>query len=750
MGDVFRIDTFTTRIQTTKSGNRQVKTPVQVKDGTASVTISLSPATDCAPPVNPDPIVPVVTPASFEFTTSQLSAGTVGTNYSQKIGFKYHTTSTNYATNVSFTGLPAGLAVGNSSHPNEVIGVLPGIDGPDGQASVVLSGVPTTAGTYSVTMAVTDQHGTNATKSYQFTIAPRPEAPPQAPGQIRTPRVGQLITKTDGVAYLVGDNGLVGIPSMAVFNSWCFSISDLVPANVAENALSQVSVLETRAAGQALPAGVSVLKVTTCPVTVTPPVTVTARTGQLINRDGTVLLVGDRGVIGIPSLTIFNSWCFSFGQVVEANSAERAMTQVGLLEMRAAGQTLPAGVSVLKVATCSNTPPPVVENRAPVSAVDIADCDQNLIKGWAADPDTLHTASTVRLIDNSVVVRSEATSIVRDDVNSVLASQYNGGQAVTGAHGFSFDLSSIRSDGKIHLFALEVVDNTGALVKVNLGSSANMVCQAVVNANASIQASYSQIVLLDKNDNSVVLTDTTGRDDTTITYKEDTVAVGDVITVCPGPDGQPGRKKNVAISAWVSPNGGAIFVKDSISGQEKWFAQLVGPTPQSNMWTASLGAGNVPVTYTFRLSSYYSGANTVATKTIVVRPITGACDPGEYSMKINTDGVTYCPRNNQYTRVYAYAVADNVNNQPAIVESDGIYVKFRPYGLADIPSNYQVLPVQNKRPNATSDPHMFGFESVPFSMNAKGTYLFFLRLRGKTIYSVSKQEFVGLPTAFCE
>lgn len=432
VGTIFRIDAYSTRIQTIKSGNRQVRTPIQVKDGSATITIALDPATDCAPPVDPDP-APVQ--ASFEFITQQLPTANTSIGYdSGKISFQYHTTGTNYATNVSFSGLPAGITTGSASHPNEVIGVLPGIDGPNGQASVVLVGTPTTAGAYAVTMALTDQYGTNATKTYQLVVNTRPvvvlpltctpdaknveigqevsfaaaggtgsyiwSAPGATGGDLNTqtlkvsyatagvkkvtlrsvpqsaaeavtceisvvtpkppivqPRVGRLITKVDGVVYLVGDNGLIGIPSLAVFNSWCFSFSDLTPANSAEVALTQVSVLEARAAGQTLPAGVSVLNVTTCPPGDTPPANVQARIGQLINRDGTVLLVGDNGIIGIPTLAIFNSWCFSFAEVVEANSAERALLQVGLLEMRAAGQTLPVGVSVLKVTTCSSTPP---------------------------------------------------------------------------------------------------------------------------------------------------------------------------------------------------------------------------------------------------------------------------------------------------------------------------------------------------------------------------------------------------------
>ncbi len=76
--------------------------------------------------------------------------------------------------------------------------------------------------------------------------------------------------------------------------------------------------------------------------------------GQLVNSKGTVYLVGDKGLIGIPNLDVFNSWCFSFKEVVPANTAEDALSVVRTLETRAQGQLLPTGVSALKVTTCQS------------------------------------------------------------------------------------------------------------------------------------------------------------------------------------------------------------------------------------------------------------------------------------------------------------------------------------------------------------------------------------------------------------
>lgn len=90
-------------------------------------------------------------------------------------------------------------------------------------------------------------------------------------------------------------------------------------------------------------------------LTVVSQSTGTIRVGQLVNVNGTVYLVGDRALIGIPSLNVFNSWCFDFRDVVPANDAEKVLTQGWILESRGFNQTLPAGVSVLKIRTCPAT-----------------------------------------------------------------------------------------------------------------------------------------------------------------------------------------------------------------------------------------------------------------------------------------------------------------------------------------------------------------------------------------------------------
>ncbi len=358
------------------------------------------------------------------------------------------------------------------------------------------------------------------------------------------------------------------------------------------------------------------------------------------------------------------------------------------------------------VATPTPTPIP---NRVPVSAVDTASCDQGVISGWAADPDSLNTVVKVRLMEGATLLAEKVTDVQRDDVNTYLAATYNAGRPVTAPHGFSFDLSGIRLDGKSHLFSLELVDNTGAIVKINLGSSANLYCPAQTQFLGAI-------------------------------------TIPSTVDVCPGPDALLGTKK-VDFTAWANPNGGSVWVTNGSTGQEKLVTALYGPTVQTNSWIAQLAPGQNPVTYTFRVSSYYSGANTVATKAVQVRPLPASCDPAEYQMSYVTDG-TYCPAKGQTKRLHGFATVRKAHTNPPLGPNDKITVKFRPLFAADIPENWRTLSL-SPRSAPTSEPNTFYFDTgaSSFPVDEIGFYRFFLNFRGHT----EVVEYVeALPGPFCQ
>jgi hypothetical protein len=73
-----------------------------------------------------------------------------------------------------------------------------------------------------------------------------------------------------------------------------------------------------------------------------PPSTISLpRVGQLVDEDGTVYYVGDRALLGIPDLPTFNSWGFSFKQVVPANIAEKALPHNGRIPLKKGSFTDP-------------------------------------------------------------------------------------------------------------------------------------------------------------------------------------------------------------------------------------------------------------------------------------------------------------------------------------------------------------------------------------------------------------------------
>lgn len=86
--------------------------------------------------------------------------------------------------------------------------------------------------------------------------------------------------------------------------------------------------------------------------------------GTLVNNGGTVQLVVSGGLWGVPSMDVFNSWGWSFADVVPANTADKLLSQTGVIPARMAGELVPT-------ATTSNN--------------DDSDADCNDLQGNAGD-----------------------------------------------------------------------------------------------------------------------------------------------------------------------------------------------------------------------------------------------------------------------------------------------------------------------------------------------------------------------------
>ncbi|OGE86338.1 MAG: hypothetical protein A3J48_02465 [Candidatus Doudnabacteria bacterium RIFCSPHIGHO2_02_FULL_46_11] len=99
-------------------------------------------------------------PASVDISTQSLPDGKVGTYYSAPINFAYNGS---IALNAYFYGLPPGLTTGGASSPSSVIGILYG-------GAIYLTGTPTQAGTYSVSLTFEDGGHLLYTKYYTIKI----------------------------------------------------------------------------------------------------------------------------------------------------------------------------------------------------------------------------------------------------------------------------------------------------------------------------------------------------------------------------------------------------------------------------------------------------------------------------------------------------------------------------------------------------------------------------------------------------
>lgn len=149
-------------------------------------------------------------------------------------------------------------------------------------------------------------------------------------GSFIPPQDGSIICSDrgadKGTCYLISGGQKAGFTSATVFTGRGFSFSNAQMGDVSWMGSYPSLISDTTAAN--LP-------------------------GVLVNNNGTVQLVGTNGLLGIPDLTTFNGWGYSFSKVVPANAADKAKTQTGVMAARTPGQLSPTAT------TGGTTPPPV-------------------------------------------------------------------------------------------------------------------------------------------------------------------------------------------------------------------------------------------------------------------------------------------------------------------------------------------------------------------------------------------------------
>ncbi len=138
-------------------------------------------------------------------------------------------------------------------------------------------------------------------------------------GNFIPPRDGKIICSDNGsdkgTCYLITNSQKAAFANAAVFKGLGFNFSNSVNGDI--SFLPSAPTISN--ASQAHSAGV------------------------LINLNGTIYLVGDNGLLGIPDMNTLTSWGYSLTDSVKANAADSAMAQTGVMATHTPGALNPFG-----------------------------------------------------------------------------------------------------------------------------------------------------------------------------------------------------------------------------------------------------------------------------------------------------------------------------------------------------------------------------------------------------------------------
>lgn len=147
-------------------------------------------------------------------------------------------------------------------------------------------------------------------------------------GSFVPPRDGKVICSDrgsdNGTCYLITDDKKAGFTSAAVFANLGFSFAQAGHGDVSW--MSSAGNIDNAASAHSF--------------------------GVLVNNSGTIQLVGDGGLLGIPDLATLESWGYSLADVVPANSADKILSQTGVMTGRKPGEldpVVPPSSAVLTV-----------------------------------------------------------------------------------------------------------------------------------------------------------------------------------------------------------------------------------------------------------------------------------------------------------------------------------------------------------------------------------------------------------------
>ena len=187
--------------------------------------------------------------------------------------------------------------------------------------------------------------------SWANVAAASPEDLALPTGSFVPPADGSLINDM-GTVYVITGGQRAGFTSADVFQGLGYSFSNVL--------VGDTSFLPTMA-----------------PVSST---SIAHPVGALINMSGTVYLVTATGRLGIPSLAVFNSWGYSFNNVVPANSYDSALPMSTAVMMA----LTPGQLSPTNPTTGIVVPPTTTNGTVSVSAATDMPAAGTIVSGQAA------------------------------------------------------------------------------------------------------------------------------------------------------------------------------------------------------------------------------------------------------------------------------------------------------------------------------------------------------------------------------
>ncbi len=167
-------------------------------------------------------------------------------------------------------------------------------------------------------------------------------------GSFIPPQDGKIICSDrggdKGTCYLISQSVKVGFPTAAIFTGQGFNFKNALRGDTSFLAYNSNTQTESEA----------------------------HRPGVLVNKGGTIYLVGSQGLLGIPSVQTFQSWGYSFNDVVLANSADKALPTSGIMPTHSAGLLSPLGQNLSSSPSPATNPSPMpTPNLTPSPAAQI-------------------------------------------------------------------------------------------------------------------------------------------------------------------------------------------------------------------------------------------------------------------------------------------------------------------------------------------------------------------------------------------